>query len=125
MLSVVAWMVGQWWTVCCTLPFQMTSLSVGFLGQGWVVGHWLRDQPVEILGIRQRSELAESQPAFDAEGYDHLRERVQFGVFFGPGPFAFSHAMAVRHWLTITTFAMFYGALKWVYRKREVESCKR
>ena len=25
----------------------------------------------------------------------------------------------IRHWLIVTVFALFYGALKWVYRKRE------
>jgi hypothetical protein len=26
--------------------------------------------------------------------------------------------VAIRHWLVFTFFALFYGVLKWVYRKR-------
>ena len=31
------------------------------------------------------------------------------------------HMIAIRHWLIITIFALFYGVLKWVYRKRGTE----
>ena len=43
----------------------------------------------------------------------HLTLRV-IAIRIDNSGFAFS----IRHWFIVTIFALFYGVLKWVYRKR-------
>jgi len=55
-------------------------------------------------------------PIIDMSIYDGQRLWNGGGLFierFGP-----VMVITIRHWLIVTFFALFYGVLKWVYRKR-------
>ncbi len=137
-LSVVAWVVGQWWTVQLTAPFPtgraITQVAFEATRQGWVLNHHDRIGYTSIqwraftLSIRHPLHFEQerfSECHFFKVGDDIRRGQVSFaGMTARPvwGTFRVGTFLAVRHWLIVTIFALFHGALKWVYRKRGREA---
>ena len=113
-LGVVAWVVGQTWQ------------GVGFTpGCGAIV-----DQHGVIVGINTPSDRGwggeEISGTMLVKEFLSVRDTLPGTRYWGFGAFAVlqetgSVIIAFRHWLIITIFALFYGVLKWVYRKRGTE----
>jgi cbb3-type cytochrome oxidase subunit 3 len=129
-LAVVAWIVGQWWQVTCALPVSSDGVAVWICARGWVLEYGefaseselrfdFRPEYGQLDGLVFGEEFKFSENAFGnkalAEVADSRSVNVA-GVVFGQS-WGITD-LAIRHWLIVTFFALFYGVLKWVYRKR-------
>ena len=125
-LAIVVWILGQWWIVrgkapCSGRCYELVIGSKGLVGgvDSYPVGWQFsvhRDTPDDM-----------SMDSFEPESISHLRK--QQGAWFVqlPGLTIFTipawgyTLTMVRHWLIAATFALFFGLLKWVYRKGEMK----
>ena len=115
-LSLVATIAGQFWQSSLNTGFAV--LVVERAGVGFSM-HAASDYGLHIAE-HSDSTMVEDYIAFEIDGKPRSGDigilniarvglsRTEF-VFGG------------RHWLIVTFFGLFYGVLKWVYRKREPE----
>ena len=107
-LSVVAWVVSQW----VRLDIFVAQTSFISTPVGWLLVnhyHWpvARESSIGILSDMNNN-----------------TKMIQFVEDSGTSCFGFGYLaqsavyLSFRHWLVVTFFALFYGVLKWVYRKR-------
>ena len=90
---MVAWIAGKRETFGVTV----NSFSVHCATDAWVIVRWPFPKPP--FGNRIRLVNLSSIAASDYGRIPHV---------------------AIPHYLIVAIFALFYGVLKWVYRKREV-----
>ena len=111
LLAVVAWIIGQWWMVKVSSQVEMSR-------RGWQYCNVL---PMEArFSIWRKTEWHN----LDVSITDFLSETPRTDVSFRGIEFRQYSAvryLRVPHWLIVTIFALFYGVLKWVYRKRGKE----
>ncbi|APZ92158.1 hypothetical protein [Fuerstiella marisgermanici] len=119
-LSVLAWVVGQWWTVRIAYNHAY-YVNAEFGSCGWILFH--EGMPWYVLTIEQNDE------------YD-FRQRGAFGYRLGypaspleeprlcriPGVYfdrvvPFEGDISIRHWLVVSTLTFTNVALWWFYRK--------
>lgn len=136
-LSVVVWIVSQWWS--CTLlirgvraelisygltlsyrpPLDAWDLvtatskgrwkfTVGGSNGEWLFNNWLFGYDVELLPVYSPFVNHENPYRWGVPG---LTTAHAYG----------NRIVAFSYWFLVATFALFYGLLKWVYRKREEE----
>ena len=110
-LAIVAWIVGQWLTGGGTCPLGVVLVC----DSGWIcaVDHDLRFAWEFSVAPTQAGDLnlhfvkppkSNRRIGFSLCGVTGWRTIVKTSV-------------SIRHWLIVTFFALFYGVLKWVYRK--------
>ena len=106
-LSVVAWVVGQWWVIGISCSWRGGEFGGTLFHCGWA---GMVTVPIGIPtqirhGVTERDDMYAD--FFNSSVY---LEREGSGM-----------SIAVRHWLIVTIFVTFYALLKWLYRKRERE----
>ena len=113
-LSLLAWSLGHMW--------QGVGVVYGFAG--------VLDQTGIGVGLDRKSTRTAIIPR---AGETMTTQQFLDGVHSRPGDWglrlhviafnvrASEAAIAMQHWLIVTIFALFYGVLKWVYRKRGTE----
>ena len=137
-LSVVAWGLGQWWHAKAACSFGTTLLSE----HGWYVQNSGRTRKMRLSIVPIESVLPSNKLVIDwrfnrvnAAPIDHegFLTSVYFngssmsefsGVVVINTPFLRHWSISTRHWLIVTIFALFYGVLKWGYRKRGTEAVR-
>ncbi|HIF01768.1 MAG TPA: hypothetical protein EYQ63_33410 [Fuerstia sp.] len=93
--GIVVWAVSQEYSIGWQLPtYHVITLD----NPGWSVAE--RGVPLTFETVGPLSPLAQYTLS---GGNDH-----SLGA----------RSASIRHWLVVTIFALFYGALKWTYRKR-------
>ncbi|MCP4781976.1 MAG: hypothetical protein GY903_05510 [Fuerstiella sp.] len=126
-LSVVMWGVGQRMGVEASAKFANTRATYVFGDVGVVADVALFDTAPSRFHVTEYAVKEGYSPMkfFDSEILDEIESRPTFSVFRSvPGitiitlPAFSTTCVLFHHWLTVTFFAVFYGVLKWVYRKR-------
>ena len=109
-LSLATWCIGQSW--------QGTGHLYGFVGAIDQFGLGASMGPNRGAGVNRNSDYEIVKEFLDGT---HVPSK---GHFIGMAAIALyigtEWAMAIRHYLVVAIFALFYGMLKWVYRKRAV-----
>ena len=149
-LSVVAWVVGQWWTVSVAEPMNSRTFMAGFgntgfyaaTTSGWpggqfVVGRydavlgsdrWLTDQWAERLHQLIATEHEHDLSAYTFSSSTLKRERQQEEIVRTPAFVVWSGrqpGIRVYHYLIVPTFTLINLALWWYYRKpKQVTTCE-
>lgn len=98
-LAVTAWIAGQWRMFRVDIPDQIGGVSVFCHVDDWVIIHW--------------------------EGnikWYFLMSHPRLGVDWHHALLNHPPHLIIRHYLVVTSFVLFYGILKWVYRNRCVEA---
>lgn len=115
-LAVVAWIVGQWWNVIGHVPIAIG----GIVEEGWVYcfPHFISTDRLVVTESLDRGSVASL----------FRRPPPLYGNGISASGFSFcgvtvldnSQATSItfRHWLVVTIFALFNGALMWVHRTR-------
>lgn len=131
--ALVAWIGGQWQETECCIPLSSGQFDLGNCARGWIFKHHSRKQgPGYSFGAVREPDPVD--PLRFGEDF-FLTNMTMDYLFHDPPPVAVSLNVAgvvagemwgqrfltTRHWLIITIFALFYGVLKWVYRKRGKE----
>jgi hypothetical protein len=128
-LSVVAWIVGQWTLIAANSHSgRAGGFTVLLMDEGVVVA--LGNPSVSKLTFEPHV-IVYGNTADDSwfrllfAPLDELRDKSPAVMYLNRVPgmtlvlFPSTAAIiAIRHWLIITFFALFYGVLKWLYRKR-------
>jgi len=112
-LAVVAWVVGQQhqgfgFAYPIVTAIDKTGVAIAFTTE---CGHW---------GIREVRHMPIVLDFLDGVNFPKdvsYWSLHAIAFLYDPGQVSF----AIRHWLVVTIFALFYGVLKWVYRKRGKE----
>ena len=120
-LAVVAWIAGQWWSIESVGDFTAAS-AFFFTGQaGIIVGVTSDDDADWRLDVSEKQSPVMWVFAYNAPENSELAKQITFAEpFSGLALISDSRTIgaAIRHYLVVTFFALFYGVLKWVYRKR-------
>jgi hypothetical protein len=95
--AVTAWIAGQWRMFKITIPFQIGGMTVLCHVDDWAILHWTGDTKWGFLVSHPRI------------GVDWHKEYFNHGIH-----------IVIRHYLVVTSFVLFYGLLKWVYRNRSI-----
>lgn len=116
-LAVVAWMLTRHWIL-----ILYSTVSVGAVHEGWIVVCFFDNDSGWSFDLESAGEVGSSTWAFSYPNELSSDVAISSGFSFVgvtlqtcPG---FDATLAIRHWLVVTLFAIFYGVLKWVYRKR-------
>ncbi len=128
-LSVAAWIVGQWWFV--GLSHVGAGITRMFVGQeGWVL-HQSHDWALPTRGtLSCEASPIKGWPQRHAFNDTALNDSTSiYGAVVMKQQSLMNlvtrKSIAIRHWLNVTTFALFYSVLKFIYRKRpEAQLCK-
>ena len=117
LFSVMAWLIGQRWTVVERWPLDR-NICVAFVDKGWVLSRWtwgaVVDWNFRIAELSPHDATwSVAVPDTNIKGVNSYRA---VGVVWTRQ--TNGQSIAIRHWLIVTIFAVFYGVLKWVYRKR-------
>ncbi len=125
-LAVVAWVTSLSWSCMLQVPgvraelishglifshhpaFNARSLGVNPSEGEWIFNDWLFGYNVKFF--QAYSPFSAHEPPY-RWGIPGLTRAHSSGT----------QIIAVSHWLIVTTFATFYGVLKFVYRKRRTE----
>ena len=125
-LSVVAWGVGQYWTCGLTLGIFNTTAIIDLSSPGLIMRlSTFRAVPWQIEATKSPTDdqvdftrYAFDEGIFPAVGIGGgMAQNKGFGYVYTNNEFV--RILAIRHWLIVTIFALFFGLLKWAYRKRE------
>ena len=126
-LAVMAWIVGQWWTIYSAIPAGHGLVEIYVGDKSYEVSRWdvLPSTSFNITADRRADSLPFEVLYTLFRGELRSDSCGQALLYVGPGFFTAKQGvidgMSIRHWLIITIFALFYGVLKWVYRKRGTE----
>lgn len=120
-LAAVAWVVGQWWTIelfvdlpgkqqlwTVVAPEGIVQSRLNFKGSGPVT------LQIESAGNEPTSQWFEP---YDTNWGSQPRYVFQGGGFVYATNYEY-FLTSFRHWLIVTVLALFYGVLKWVYRRQ-------
>ena len=122
--ALVAWIASQWWSVDAQVGPDDLCLTLvvlpDFVGGG--IESNVRSNRIEVESV----EAGKGPPSIFNQDFIQ-RKRQQpgcFAILLPPGVIlgydtSRGIAVAIRHWINVTLFALFYGVLKWVYRKCE------
>ncbi|MEO2019971.1 MAG: hypothetical protein ABGZ53_37025 [Fuerstiella sp.] len=116
-LSVGFWIVGQWWEVLV----QMSLAAGAIHKEGWVCAAIYPGPAGWVVSTNEADNGESAAWLFQYPSFDRATGEPSGFSFIGLTALHFPHmfaTVALRHWLTTTFFALFYGVLKWVYRKR-------
>ena len=94
-LAVTAWIVGQWRMFRIDIPFQIGGITVLCHVDDWAILHWTGNIEWHFLTSHPRP------------GVDWHQEYDKHQIH-----------LVIRHYLIVTSFALFYGLLKLLYRNR-------
>lgn len=109
-LSVTAWIVGQWWLFCGVAQVNVTH----------VAGLILHPNKFDLFltdNIGLANPFYVNSVSVGGKGAE-LASLDMFMVLHSIG----QDATSIPHWLIVTMCGVFYGILKWVYRKKSSES---
>jgi len=123
-LTVVVWIVSQWSAVLTEVPLG----TAGFVEEGWVSifiysmskGWRVRTGAPKEIGTTLYlfcPPSSEPLPALPPRWTETGFSVGGFTVLHTP----LATTIAIRHWLAVTSFALFYIVLRWAYRKRPEE----
>ena len=114
-LAVVAWIAGQWWGTIAEGSLSQLSCGLGMESNGFILQVATRPVTACIRPLG-KGELASVNMYFESTAAEIGATQLLPGakVLSGSG----EYCLFVHHYFTITLFALFYGVLKWVYRKR-------
>ena len=115
-LSVVAWVMGQWWTGTVHVIGDGRSLRVDTARSIFfhMVSFGSSPMPTVEFDLMP-GPLVWELGNDNSEGVTFVQLPGLCVEFDNDGEWLLGQ---LRHWLTITLFVLFYGVLKWVYRKR-------
>ena len=113
--------------------FMVARLGLVLSVVAWAVGQWRMSHSLGT-GTHLVASAGVISVIHDADGWDVTGGDLSQPAYFGyvlrvdgsmPRPIRFwinrdrrSCRLEIRHWLVVTLFALFYGVLKWAYRKR-------
>ena len=118
-LSIAAWIAGQWWTVAWTGPNSFVFKSNDL---AWVAIDWWKSEPGDSWCRIEKRVDSFTYVSVVEQNRASLAGRT-FQVFGVAGSICtLGSSLEIYHWLIVTNFALFYVVLKWVYRKREVSN---
>ena len=126
-LAVVAWIVGQWWTVDHSVAAMGKRVGIVLYRSTWSFTR----SPVSTPTWRVKT-----QPAFDVPHNWFRMESILYGldkdawqcagVSYASSPaYIGKTKLSFDHWLIVTLFTAFNIALHFIYRKRpEGQPCE-
>ena len=119
-LSVAAWVVGQWRFINFRIPVMhyTCKIELGDLGCVFAFGNMVPANRFRVYTSlpRETGSLFDLVNYLDGYADGHAARSIDGigAVLTRPAEvWCFWH-----HWINVTLFALFYGVLKWVYRKR-------
>lgn len=125
-LGVVPWIVGQWWYMNAAIPTPNGSVYIYADSRGPAVCKWKFRRDC-YLNVDPRQATSPLDSVFNSQEWtDILASKRHYMIDtyalviireFNHGAWQ-GTTIATRHWLVVTFFALFYGGLKWVDRKR-------
>lgn len=130
-LSVVAWVVGQWWETRFACPSQGSELRLVVVDRGWI---FLKDIPISYRALGYPDPAHSLLRIFPADSaYTDFGElddlfgypivRVLPGVRYLKRQLGFR--CTIRHWFVISTLTAFNIILHFIYGKRpEGQPCE-
>lgn len=132
-LAVITSAAGQWWVVRASGGYAGSGYSV-VVGSKRVIGSIDNGPVFWMISVERTTPDDLSMSGFDPDpdSMSDLRQRVPCEFLATPGltvllvPDWGVAQVTIRHWLILTSFALFYGALLWGYRnpktRRAVEA---
>ncbi len=106
--AVVSWVLGQWWAFSAAVPFQKRTLSIACYDGAWGLNTiaFRISEPFSLRVLRPDD--------FHSEELDSTITDIAPGISYeDAGIFT---SLSFRHWLVISSFALFYGVLKFAGR---------
>jgi hypothetical protein len=129
-LAVVGWIVSQWWTVSILFPLPTGMAGAELDAGSWQCRHALHQLSMAVTDI-VRTRYSPISTVLVHEKFMLMWQIQQIEVPTGiaPSMTATFHPVyipkrdlsKIPHWLIVVIFALFYGVLQWVYRKRGKE----
>lgn len=125
-LAVTFGVVGQWRFVDVAFSNGTNAAVLRCGSEGWtlfrplLVPNPFNPQPgIDLIVAEPNDDYPDDEIAFLEAFSDSTEPNSWRGLGIAYSRFGPYFAIRISHWLAVTVFAIFYAALKWVYRMRD------